>query len=213
MGEIKSCCWVDSYTTLCWIKNDHCWKQYIQGRVNEIQRLTSRDTWRHCPGKENPADIPSHSCGALELVASTLWWNGPGFFQHDLEQWPDLVTNYEAEGANEEHIKNTPMVIHSLINTSGQGDTKTINLDQIISVKYFSTRLKLLRVTALVLKFKEVLRTPENISDRRVTAEDISMAERLWTKTIQLQSFPKECQDLAKDKKEVSLKITYPLPR
>ena len=74
-------------------------------------------------------------------MASTLWWNGPGFLQHDLEQWPDLVTNYEVEGANEELIKNTPMVIHSLINTSGQGDTKTINLDQIISVKRFSTRL------------------------------------------------------------------------
>ena len=76
-----------------------------------------------------------------------------------------------------------PMVIHSLINTSGQVDTKTINLDQIISIKYFSTRLKLLRVTALVLKFKELLRMPENISNIRVTAEDISIAERPWTMT------------------------------
>ena len=139
-------------------------------------------------------------------MASTLWWNGPGFLQHNLEQWPDLVTNYEVEGVNEELIKNTPMVIHSLINTSWQDDTKTINLDQIVSVKHFSTRLKLLQVTVLVLKFKELLRTPENISDRRVTAEDIFVAEKLWTKTIQLQSFPNECQDLAKNKKEVRLK-------
>ena len=36
MGEIKSYCWADSYTTLCWIKNNQCWKQYFQGRVNEI---------------------------------------------------------------------------------------------------------------------------------------------------------------------------------
>ena len=88
-----------------------------------------------------------------------------------------MVTNCEVEGANKELIKNTPIVIHSLINMSGQGDTKIINLDQIISVKRFSTRLKLLQVTALVLKFKELLRMPENISDRRVTAED-----NLWQK-------------------------------
>ena len=131
------------------------------------------------PRRGEPTDIPSHSCGAVKLVASTLWLNGVGFLQHYLEQWPDLVTNYEVKGANEELIKNTPMVIHSLINASGHGDTKTINLDQIISVKHFSRRLKLLRVTALVLKFNELLRTLENISDRRVTAEDIHMAERL----------------------------------
>ena len=95
-----------------------------------------------------------------------------------------MVTNYEVEGANEELIKNTQMVIHSLINTSGQGDTKTINLDQIISVKRFSMRLKLLRVTAFVLKFKELLRMPENISDRRVTAEDIPYSGLFLKKQI-----------------------------
>ena len=81
--------------------------------LNEIRRLTSRETWRHCPGKENPADIPSRSCGALELVESNLWWNGPPFLQHDSDQWPDLVTNYEVEGANEELIKKSPAIIHS----------------------------------------------------------------------------------------------------
>ena len=204
IGEIKSYCWVDSYTTLCWIKNDCCWKQYIQGRVNEIRRLT--ETWRHCPGKENPADIPSRSCGALELVKSTLWWNGPAFLRYNSDQWPDLVTNYEVEGANEELIKSSPAIVHSLVNTSHQGDTSPVNLEEIISVKRFSTRLKLLRVTALVLKFTKLLKTKADRSEMRVTAEDMSMAEILWTKTIQLQFFPQECQALAKSKKEVTLK-------
>jgi len=58
----KSYCWTDSFTTLCWIKNDRPWKTYVQGRVNEICKLMDRDSWRFCPGKENPADIPSRSC-------------------------------------------------------------------------------------------------------------------------------------------------------
>ena len=69
-------------------------------------------------------------------------------------------------------------------------------------MKSFSTKLKLLQVTALVLKFKKLLKTAADRSETRVTAEDMSMAERLWTKTIPLQSFPQECQALAKSKKE-----------
>lgn len=139
-------------------------------------------------------------------MESTLWWNGPAFLQYDSDQWPDLVPNYEVEGANEELIKNSPTIIHSLINTSHQGDTKPINLEEIISVKRFSTRLRLLRVTALVLKFKKLLKTAADRSETGVTAEDMSMAEIPWTKTIQFQSFPQECQVLAKSKKEVTLK-------
>ena len=90
------------------------------------------------------------------------------------------------------------MIIHSLINTSGQCDTESINLEKIISVK-------LLRVTALVLKFKNLLRTAEGRSQRKVAAEDMYTAERLWTKTIQLQCFPKDCKELVKNKKKLDL--------
>ena len=33
--------WVDSMTTLHWIRNDRNWKQYVQHRVNEIRDLSS----------------------------------------------------------------------------------------------------------------------------------------------------------------------------
>ena len=51
--------WTDSYTTLCWIKNNHHWKQYVQHRVSEIHNLTDKEQWRFCPGPQNPADLPS----------------------------------------------------------------------------------------------------------------------------------------------------------
>ena len=42
--ETEEYCRVDSYTTLCWIKNQRQWKQYVQSRVREIRMLTEPET-------------------------------------------------------------------------------------------------------------------------------------------------------------------------
>ena len=70
IGQIhKIIYWTDSMTTLCWIKNQRVWKQYVQHRVDEIRNLTSKDSRRHCPGRLNPADLPSCGLTAKTLVA------------------------------------------------------------------------------------------------------------------------------------------------
>ncbi len=52
-------CFTDSTVTLCWIKGtDKCWKPFVQNRVAEIRTLVSSSQWKHCSGKDNPADIP-----------------------------------------------------------------------------------------------------------------------------------------------------------
>ena len=66
-------------TTLYWIKNDRIWKQYIGQRANEIRHLTLKDSWRHCPGEVNPADLPSRGLNSKELSTCNTWWNGPSF--------------------------------------------------------------------------------------------------------------------------------------
>ncbi|CAB4027999.1 Hypothetical predicted protein [Paramuricea clavata] len=59
--------WVDSFITLCWIKNNKRLRQYVQNRVNEIRRLSAKEKWRFCSGEFNPADIPSRGCAVKEL--------------------------------------------------------------------------------------------------------------------------------------------------
>ncbi|CAB4008854.1 Hypothetical predicted protein, partial [Paramuricea clavata] len=49
--------WTDSKTVLCWISNTGSWKQFVQHRVDEILRISSKRDWGHCPGIENPADL------------------------------------------------------------------------------------------------------------------------------------------------------------
>ena len=68
---IKIINWTDSMTALRWIKNELVWKQYVQHRVEEIRKLTSKDEWRHCPGEWNSADIPSRGFSAKELSTNT----------------------------------------------------------------------------------------------------------------------------------------------
>ena len=69
--------WVDSMTTLHWIRNDRIrnWKQYVQHRVNEIRDLLSVESWRFCPGSLNPTDLPSRDICAKELSSESIWFN------------------------------------------------------------------------------------------------------------------------------------------
>lgn len=69
--------WSDSITTLYWIKGVREWSQFVQNRVNEILRLITRETWNHCPGVENPADLRSRGVTAVTIKSSELWWQGP----------------------------------------------------------------------------------------------------------------------------------------
>ena len=147
---------MDFFTTLCWIRNDRHWKTYVQNRVNEIRKLTDRDLWRFCPGKENPADIPSRSCTAADLVNTDLWWNGQLFLRDSIDKWPNLPTTFEEQRANEELVRNPPVIMHTLTVTNDT-DAGIVNLVKIIVLERFGSRLKLLRVTAIVRKFTSIL--------------------------------------------------------
>ncbi|KAL5491930.1 hypothetical protein EMCRGX_G017306 [Ephydatia muelleri] len=73
-------CYTDSKITLYWIRRfDKEWKQFVQNRVNEVRSLVPIDSWYHCPGEQNPADLPSRGAHMLQLIDSTLWINGPSW--------------------------------------------------------------------------------------------------------------------------------------
>ena len=55
------------------------WKQFVQNRVVEIRKLLPVECWNHCPGAENPADLPSRGADVSELVSSSVWMNGPNW--------------------------------------------------------------------------------------------------------------------------------------
>lgn len=144
--------WTDSFTTLCWIKNNKAWKQYVQHRVNEIRELTSKHQWRHCPGEVNPADLPSRGCSVQELKGNQTWWTGPCFLKLPVEQWPKdpQPTSKDSEQAFVELIKHPPTITHSLAGLSSS-PRESVNLEKLIDPQRHSSKTKILRITAIVL--------------------------------------------------------------
>ena len=110
--------WLDSKTVLYWIKNAKPWKQYVLARVKEIHECTTQDSWRHCPGVQNPADLPSGGMSAKELVNEKRWWKGPEFLYCSEGEWPQEVEIKETKSCVNEVVKNSKEGIHSLATTN-----------------------------------------------------------------------------------------------
>ena len=66
------------------------WKQFFQNHVTKIRRLVPVHYWRHCPGKENPADVQSIGILPHELKYNSLWWNGPQWSTKLKEESQDI---------------------------------------------------------------------------------------------------------------------------
>ncbi|KMQ90572.1 bel12-ag transposon polyprotein [Lasius niger] len=81
--------WTDSTVALGWVRGHPAkWSTFIANRVSEIQRSTPEATWRHVPGRENPADCASRGVSPKELLEHPLWWQGPRYLREKQTAWP-----------------------------------------------------------------------------------------------------------------------------
>ena len=187
--------WTDSFTTLCWIRNHKVWKTYVQNRVNEIRQLTSNFEWRPCPGHLNPADLPSRGCSGPELARTENWLKGPEFLRKSKENWPrdPLPSSSDHNEAYNEMMKIPTPVVHSLSGISLHG---FLNIEEILDPQRYSTKLKLLRVTAFVIRFIRKCKRHHYTHSTDLTADELLEAERIWIRRIQSKAFADEIECL-----------------
>ena len=167
--------WLDSKTALFWINNRNEWKQFVQHRVNEILRLSSSEEWRHCPGKDNPADLGSRGVHANILKDSELWWIGPDWLCQDKSCWP---SNIDLGRPSEVDVEGKKVVNSMLIR-----EESARGIDQLIDINKYSLYDKLLCVTAYVCRFINNLKAKMNKQEQltgSVIVPEILSAERLW---------------------------------
>ncbi|GFU43352.1 uncharacterized protein TNCV_4089771 [Trichonephila clavipes] len=77
----QSLFWTDSQVTLHWIKGpSHRWKPFVANRVREIQSLTDPNSWFHCSGKDNPADLLTRGISVDALTTNSSGGMDPRFY-------------------------------------------------------------------------------------------------------------------------------------
>ena len=133
----------------------------MSNRVREIQDNSSSDSWYHISGKNNPADHVSRGIDPDELPK--LWLTPPSFLFESKDSWNKILS---AEKTNV---------------TTIQQPVKSI-----IDVKRFSKWTKLLKTTAQVFRFLDIIKTKQK---RAPNCTDIEKSRNHVFKASQQTSF------------------------
>ena len=152
--------------------------------MESIRALIPSLSWGHCPEKENPADIPSRGTTFSELSKSHLWLSSPDWLLAS-RSFPDEEVGDDTEVPEECHPEmKTKKVAHTMVATQDHG----ARIGRLVSCENFSSLSRLLRVTALVLKFTRLLiqkvKRPEH-RDTMYSQSDSERARLLWLKDAQ----------------------------
>ena len=185
-------CFTDSREALCWIKGlEKEWKPFVQNRVNEICKLVSVKYWHHCPGKENPADVPSRESTPTEPNSNVQWRHGPSW----LVSLTEIPVNDDEPTIPENCLlelkANQPCTSHSLLNSS-----QSVDLAEVVDYEKYSKLSRLLRVTAYVFRLVQIMKSKINgqnvVMPAELTSVETAKADFCWLLTVQ--------QALVKDK-------------
>lgn len=137
--------WTDSMIVLQWISSSpHKWKQFIANRLMEIQSLTTPETWSHCSGKLNPADLTTRGQTVTKLKEESLWWSGPQFLSSAVQhEFPD-------ERFCEEEVKTELRPSHVTVQLNNMEPTYK---DPLLKLENYSKLKTVLRVTDWVKRY------------------------------------------------------------
>ena len=168
-------CWTDSTITLAWLQKEPThWKTFVANRVASIRELVNPNRWHHCPGEFNPADLLTRGISGKDLIASKLWLEGPVDIM--LKDFADLTNEHETV----EEIRRHETTLTAVTST---------DYVPIIDVKRHSSWLKVLRVTAFVLRFISIIRKRSKIKKEVLTLDELSEAKVFLIRETQLVYF------------------------
>lgn len=184
--------WTDSQCVLKWIESEKDLSVFVANRVKEI-KSDCDVVFGYVASKENPADAASRGTTFETLISEQLWWHGPQWL-FDLEKgWPGTVEEYTEEAKNEarsELKKSASGIPTEVLNVSeASGTYLTGNCTPFgIKSENYSSISKLLRVTALVIRFINNLKR-SSCNKGPLTSSELNEAEKMWIVYSQRKNF------------------------
>ncbi|XP_058816619.1 uncharacterized protein LOC131679884 [Topomyia yanbarensis] len=173
--------WTDAADVLCWLRSDHrTYSPFVAFRVSEILESTDISEWRYVPTKENVADEGTKWHRHPKFDAESRWRRASSFLRRHKEEWP-----VEPSRQKSTTLELRTSLLHHTV----------VPIRDFLPQYLFSSWRRLLRVTALVLRF------PANIRRRRanktpltgpLTQEELLRAEMFNYKRAQQDVYANE---------------------
>ena len=177
--------WTDSSIVLAWLDGGpRDLDVFCSNRVRAILQLTTPHSWKHVPTLQNPADCASRGMMPQELLAHSLWWEGPTWLQSDPVETPWQPPR-RALPAIEKRLVHTSVPVPS----------------QWIEGRYESYH-KCILITAWCLRYihrylyRLRQKKPPEAQPIRMTSVELAAAEHRLVKLSLARSFPKDIQQL-----------------
>jgi hypothetical protein len=133
----------DSSNVLYWIAGEKIWNNYITKRLDEIHSLSRKEQWYHCPGEDNPADLPTRGITMEHLSASSKWFHGPSWLA-EITYTPNRKIKLLP---SQECLLEERKLTHAHITI------EVPRIDKVIQISDHSSFRKLCRITAYALLF------------------------------------------------------------
>ncbi len=176
---VESYVWSDSQCVLHWITSDKKLSVFVRNRVKEIRDASEETTLAYVPTKENPADVASRGTSITKLSENELWWNGPKWLSNHPREWPTFDTQMDDSSEknkydSEIHEQKEEVTLVQHPHSSGEDDFPQPGTRSPLGIdcSQFSSNTRLLRVTALALRFvRKLQRRP--CSDGHITTTEI----------------------------------------
>ena len=149
----------DSMCVLHWLQSQKPLSIFVTNRLKEIKSLEGA-TFKHVSSEDNPADMATRGKCPKELTSST-WWMGPTWLKYPEKRWPVFkIPECKNIAGFESEVKGSDVLFEaSLLSREdlSQEVPQLLVLSDIDETRC-SSLLKLLRITAWILRFVNILK-------------------------------------------------------
>ncbi|XP_045201835.2 uncharacterized protein LOC123555228 [Mercenaria mercenaria] len=189
--------WTDSQCVLHWIKSTKVLPVFIQNRVKEI-RSNQNINFKHVSGSENPADIASRSSYLKEVSNCELWWHGPQWLLQAPNTWADHDHNTSTNCPQDEQEAHDTESMVLQVSDEDKNDTNLVPFG--INIEKYSSLTKLLRVSALTLRFVKKIRQ-QSCENGYLKSSELKDVEQKWLLHVQKKYFASELDAISNAKR------------
>ncbi|XP_029161043.1 uncharacterized protein LOC114932808 [Nylanderia fulva] len=178
LEQVPIYAWTDSTVALAWLsKSPATWKVFVANRVSLIQTQCPQASWRHVPTQDNPADLASRGVSPTQLIKNPLWWYGPSWLFCEPQEWPSVDSS--------DSLPTSDLEARSVV-------THVTNVSEWDLSTRYSDWSKLLKITALILRFVKLTRRQLPCTELLYTTRLMTEAKTFWIKVIQSSLYATE---------------------